>query len=249
MMLTAPNLDALAHIRHGFFTRQDGVSQGIYQSLNCGWGSGDRQQDIAANRQLVAAQLGIEPDHLITARQIHSAKAVMVNAPQDNTFTADGLMTTQKHLAVAVLAADCAPILLADRRAPICAALHAGWRGALSGITDATIAQMKQSGAQEIIAAIGPHISAAVYQTRQDMRDEACALDPDAQKFFTPQDDYFYFDLGGYLEARLVACSVGEIFRFAHCTLSEPDLFFSYRASRARNEPSYGRQISAILLS
>ena len=257
MMIKADNLKALRHIRHGFFTRQGGVSKGIYQSLNCGWNSGDDRSDVAANRDLIAAQLGVEPGHLITAHQTHSKDAVIIHKLPDEMITADGLITTQRHLALGVLAADCAPVLLADRRAPICGAFHAGWRGAVAGISDMAIEQMRKCGAAaaDIIAAIGPHISAAVYQTGPDMRDEACALDSRAEKFFVPDEfsvsddvDRFYFDLGGYLEARLAACGV-IVERVGGCTLSDPGRFFSYRASRVRGEASYGRQISAILLA
>ena len=254
-MIQADNLKALRHIRHGFFTRQGGVSKGIYQSLNCGWNSGDDSYDVAANRSLIAAQLGVEPGHLITAHQTHSKDAVIIHKLPDEMITADGLITTQRHLALGVLAADCAPVLLADRRAPICGAFHAGWRGAVAGISDMAIEQMRKYGAEDIIAAIGPHISAAVYQTGPDMRDEACALDSRAEKFFVPDEfsvsddvDRFYFDLGGYLEARLASCGV-IVERVGGCTLSDPGRFFSYRASRVRGEASYGRQLSAILLA
>ena len=250
-MIKAKNLEALRHIRHGFFTRQGGVSKGIYQSLNCGWNSGDDSYDVAANRDLIAAQLGVEPGHLITAHQTHSKDAVIIHKPPDEMITADGLITTQRHLALGVLAADCAPVLLADRRAPICGAFHAGWRGAVAGISDMAIEQMRKCGAAaaDIIAAIGPHISAAVYQTGPDMRDEACALDANAAKFFVPDDaDRFYFDLGGYLEARLADCGV-IVERVGGCTLSDPGRFFSYRASRASGAAGYGRQLSAILLA
>ena len=248
-IIKAKNLEALRHIRHGFFTRQGGVSKGIYQSLNCGWNSGDDRADVAANRSLIAAQLGVEPGHLITAQQTHSKDVVVIDGLPAKTITADGLITTQRHLALGVLAADCAPVLLADRRASICGAFHAGWRGAVAGVSDMAIEQMKQCGAEDIIAAIGPHISAAVYQTGPDMRDEACALDANAAKFFVPDDaDRFYFDLGGYLEARLASCGV-SVERVGGCTLSDQGRFFSYRASRVRGEAGYGRQLSAILLA
>ena len=145
-MIQADNLKALRHIRHGFFTRQGGVSKGIYQSLNCGWNSGDDSYDVAANRDLIAAQLGVEPGHLITAHQTHSKDAVIIHKLPDEMITADGLITTQRHLALGVLAADCAPVLLADRRAPICGAFHAGWRGAVAGISDMAIEQMRKCG-------------------------------------------------------------------------------------------------------
>ncbi len=255
MKLIAPNLSALPHIRHGFFTRQGGVSTGIYQSLNCGWRSGDHRENVAANRQRIADELDVPADRLITAHQVHSAKAVIADDPSAANTLCDGFVTTQRHLALGVLAADCAPILLADRTQYICAALHAGWRGAVAGISDAVVEQMQQCGAKNIIAAIGPHISAAVYQTGQDMRDEACSCDSNAEKFFTPNDDapnndsdHFYFDLGGYLAARLALRGVSTV-SLGGCTLSAPERFFSYRASRAAGDAHYGRQLSAILLA
>ena len=209
---------------------------------NCGLGSGDAPAHIHENRRRICAAL--EAETLLTPRQTHSNIARYAAAAGED-ITADALATDRARLALGIVSADCAPILLADRAKPIIAAAHAGWRGALSGISDAAVALMRRLGAEDIVAAIGPHISAPAYQVGEDMRRAALAQDEASAAFFAPDPpDHFRFDLAGYLTRRLQRCGV-EVEALALCTFSAPERFFSYR----RQGADYGRQISAIMLS
>lgn len=244
-IITIKALSKLPHINHGFFTRQDGVSGGIYKSLNCGTGSKDDLKKIKQNRNLVANAL--EARHLISGHQTHSTNIIFIDDIKK--FNGDGAITKLHDVALGILTADCAPILFADKTKPIIAAAHAGWRGAVGGITDNVIKEMVNKGSltKDIIAAIGPHISFAAYEVGEDMRDKANALDPNAREFFVKTPTKFRFNLGGYLKAKLEHFGV-EVVLTGGCTLSQPESFFSYRQSLVRKTGDYGRQISAIVL-
>lgn len=245
--------DAGAGIRHGFFTREGGVSEGIYASLNCGLGSRDDREAVRENRARVARRLGADPASLLTVHQIHSPRALIVDAPWPGSPPeADAIVTGTPGLVVGALAADCAPVLFADAEAKIVAAAHAGWRGALSGVIEATIAAMETLGARRgrIRAAVGPAIGPAAYEVGRDF--EGRFLDADAANasYFAAgkDDDHVQFNLPGYCKNRLKSAGIVHSEVVDLCTYSNESHFFSYRRSVHRKEPDYGRQISAIVV-
>jgi YfiH family protein len=246
--LDAPSL------RHGFFGRQGGVSTGIYSSLNCGFGSDDATDAVAENRARVAHHLGVASDHLLTVHQIHSADVVPVTAPwaREEAPKADAMVTDRRGIALAVLAADCAPVLLADREAGVIGAAHAGWRGALGGVVDETVAAMVALGARRpaINAVIGPCIGAASYEVGEEFRQRFLASDADNAAFFhcPGQGAKPHFDLGLYLVARTRRLGLATVEQLHADTLAAPDLWFSYRRETLGGGHDYGRQISCIAL-
>lgn len=253
--LTASALDRLAGIRHGFFTRQGGVSRGIYASLNCGPGSRDAPEQVGENRALVAEALGALPDRLLTVYQRHSASVVTAERPWDlaSMPQADAIVTRVPGLVIGVLSADCAPILFCDAEARVIGAAHAGWRGALSGIAEATVEAMAALGAQpeRIVAVIGPAISQRAYEVGADYRHRFLLEDPAAERFFADDEDSGepHFDLPGYVAERLARAGLSAISDLSLCTYCDETRLFSYRRSQHHGEDDYGRQISAILLA
>jgi len=254
-MLRSTTLASLDGVRHGFFTRQGGVSGGIYGSLNCGLGSRDIPADVQENRRRVAEALGAGADRLLTVYQEHSAKAVIAKTPWDPEHApkADALVTATPGLALAVLTADCAPVLFYDGTARVIGAAHAGWRGALSGITDATLEAMEGLGAkrERIVAVIGPAISQKAYEVGADYRDKFLAEEPDSAAFFMDDESSGepHFDLSGYVAERLTRAGIATLADLGLCTYCDETRLFSYRRSQHHGEPDYGRQISAILLA
>ncbi len=253
--LEARCLAKLPGIRHGFFTRAGGVSGGLYASLNCGPGSADDAAHVAENRARVARHLGARQANLVTLYQVHGATALCVDGPlpAEGRPKADAVVTRTPGLAVAVLTADCTPVLLADAEAKVVAAAHAGWRGAAAGILEAAIAEMERQGArrERIRAAIGPTISQASYEVGPDF--EAELLDGCAgnERFFLRNNpnERAHFDLPGFVEARLISAQLAEIERQSPCTYANESLFFSFRRSQHRKETDYGRQIAAIVVT
>lgn len=255
MRLCASSLAAIGGVAHGFFTRQGGVSTGIFASLNCGPGSGDEPANVAENRARVAEILGAKPTHLLTVSQKHSAAAVTAKTPwaEGKVPEADAIVTATPGLAIGVLTADCAPVLLCDGEARVIGAAHAGWRGALSGIIEATVKAMQKLGAkpERTVAAIGPAISQKAYEVGADYRDKFVAEEPDSAPFFAIDEGSGepHFDLPGYVAERLKRAGVGTITDLGVCTYCEESRLFSYRRSQHHGETDYGRQISAILLT
>jgi hypothetical protein len=253
-MLTAKPLEVVPHIRHGFFTREGGASKGIYASMNCGLGSGDDRATVQKNRARVAQTLGVEPDNLVTVHQIHSPDVIAVTAPWtwENAPQADAMVTATPGIVLGVLAADCAPVLFADKNARIIGAAHAGWKGALTGVMEATIEAMERLGATRghIEAAIGPCISRESYEVGPEFRTRFLEAAAANARWFTASEKpgHFMFDLPGYAEARLAAAEIGAVAVIGQCTYRDRKRFFSYRRATHRNEPDYGRQISAIVL-
>ena len=249
--LTAPNLTGLAGITHGFFTRRGGVSNGIYDSLNCGIGSRDDPVAVKENRARAAAAIGAGAENFLTPYQIHSATAFIVEkpfVPGPQGPQADALVTRRAGFALAVSSADCVPVLFAEPEAGVVAAAHAGWRGALGGVLEATVQAMRDLGAQNIRAVIGPTISQRAYEVGWDFMDEFTAEDPDYQRFFSNgPNEKPMFDLPSFGLMRLRAAGV-EAAWTRHCTYSDPERFFSYRRSTHQGEADYGRLISAIAL-
>jgi polyphenol oxidase len=255
MMLCASSLGAIDGLRHGFFTRQGGVSGGIYASLNCGPSSRDDTANVAENRARVAEILGVKPDRLLSLSQQHSAEAVTVKKPWDGAKTpeADAMVTSTPGLALGVLTADCAPVLFADGEAGVIGAAHAGWRGALSGIVEATVKAMEKLGAapERITAVIGPTISQKAYEVGSQYLEQFLAEEPGSGPFFVTDEASGepHFDLPGYVGERLARAGVGQIADLGLCTYCEETRLFSYRRSQHHGEEDYGRQISAIVLA
>lgn len=243
---------AAAGIRHGFFTRAGGVSGGVYRGLNVGLGSRDDRASVLENRARVAAWLGVPADNLCTPHQVHSAVTVMASAPFGSERPeADGIVTDRPGLAIGVLAADCGPILFADGEARVIGAAHAGWKGALNGIAESTIAAMEKLGArrERITATLGPSISPANYEVGPEFVARFVAADPENERYFeaSPKTGHAMFDLNRYTVDRLEKAGI-RASQLGRCTYVEEDLFFSYRRTTHRKEPDYGRQISAIVL-
>lgn len=250
----ATSLAGLAGVRHAFFTRAGGVSGGVYASLNAGVGSNDDPAHVAENRARMAAAMGVTPACFLTCYQIHSPDVVVASAPfaASERPRADAIVTDRPGLAVGVSTADCGPVLFADAGAGVIGAAHAGWRGALGGVTDATIAAMERLGAvrARIVAALGPMIRQNNYETGADLRDRFLAADAANARFFTAaaRDGHFMFDLAGYVAARLTRAGVGTVDDVGACTYGDADRFFSYRRMTHRGEPDYGRHVNAIVL-
>jgi YfiH family protein len=253
-MFCASSLESCDGIRHGFFTRQGGVSKGVYGSLNCGLGSRDDAENVRLNRSLVAETLGVPPERLLTLYQIHSATAVIVDKPWNGTVSeADALVTRTPGLAIGALTADCAPVLFCDPEARVIAAAHAGWRGALLGIVEATVASMERLGAkpERVVAVIGPTISQRAYEVGTDYVERFLADEPASSPFFMTDDSSGepHFDLAGYVAERLARAGVGTVSDLGLCTYCDETRLFSYRRSQHHGEEDYGRQISAIVLA
>jgi len=242
-------------IRHGFFTRDGGVSRGLYQSLNCGLGSHDETAAVLENRARVARHLGAALDEVVTLYQVHSATALVVDKPipRDGLPKADAVVTKTPGLAIGALAADCTPVLLADPEARVVAAAHAGWRGAVGGVVEAAIEAMISIGAarQRIVAAVGPCINQAAYEVGPDFEAQLLALDPANSRYFkwAEAEARPHFDLPAYVAGRLAGARIATVEIAAPCTYANESKFFSYRRSQHRSETDYGRQISAILLT
>jgi YfiH family protein len=254
MMITLDLFNRNPGVRHGFFTRQGGVSRGHFQSLNCGFGSGDEADKVARNRAIAADRLGLTVDRLVTCYQIHSNTVVIVEKPWSHGSAprADGLVTGCSDIALGVLTADCAPVLFEDATANVVGAAHCGWRGALGGIVEATLDRMEALGAvrARIHAGVGPCIAQSSYEVGPEFRQEFLASDPASEVYFAPgpRASHFMFDLPGYVEHRLVRAGVVSIARAAHDTVVGDAHFFSYRRACLRGEPVYGRALSAIAL-
>ena len=252
-MIVADILDT-SGIRHGFFTRIGGVSAGLFSSLNCGFGSGDEAAKVAENRARVAETLDLDAERLVTCYQIHSAEIVEVETPwrREEAPRADGMVTTVPGIALGVLAADCAPVLFADREAGVVGACHAGWRGALNGVVEATLAAMRRRGARldRIAAAVGPCIGKASYEVGPEFPAPFLAESSENAQFFVPatRTGHSFFDLAGYVLRRLHRNGITRIAHTGGDTLAEEDRFFSYRRATLRHERDYGRLISAIAL-
>lgn len=249
MTLEIITADTLAPFRHGFFTRRGGASSGIFKGLNCGRGSSDLAEAVAMNRARVAEAMDVPERGLVSIHQTHSTDVLTVTGPLETAPKADGLVTDVPDLALTVLTADCQPVLFADADAGVIGAAHAGWRGALDGILEATVEAMEAIGADRarVQAVIGPSISQRAYEVGPEFFDRFMDDDPENSRFFAGgAGDRVQFDLPAYGVARLRAAGVGEALWTRHCTYSDPLRFFSYRRSVHEKEADYGRLISAI---
>ena len=254
-MLQAQSLSKLPGIRHGFFTRAGGVSEGVYESLNGGVGSEDSPAKVAENRARMAKHLGVAPDRFLTCYQIHSPEVVVAETPwpSNERPRADAIVTRTPNLAIGISTADCGPVLLAEPEARVIGAAHAGWRGALTGVIEQTVAAMEKLGAKRgrIVAAAGPMIRQPNYEVGQDLIDRFVATDPNTIRFFKPaqRPGHSMFDLASYVVSRLQRAEIAEIEDLGLCTYADPAQFYSYRRATHRAEPDYGRHINAIALT
>lgn len=248
------SLKAIPHIRHGFFGREGGVSDGIYASLNVGAGSEDKPEHVAENKRRVAEEMGVLPSHLLTLYQVHSDRVLIVDA----SFTgerpqADGMVTALSGLVLGILTADCAPILFADEQAKVIGACHAGWKGAIANIPLRTIEAMEQLGARRahIVAVIGPCIQQSSYEVDAGFYQKFLDQSQENKQFFIPsakESQKYHFDLPSYAKNALLGCGLKEANVLAKDTCFLENSYFSYRRKTLRGEPDYGRQISAIAL-
>ncbi len=251
MIFSSKTLDS-PRVAHAFFGRDGGVSEGIYEGLNCGQGSKDNPEHIKENRQRVAAHFSEKPEKLCTVFQIHSSDVVVVSEPTQAQHRADAMVTTMPGLVLGILTADCAPVLFADAEAGVIAAAHAGWKGALNGVLANTVQAMLKLGARKdrIKACIGPAIAQASYEVGPDLIDAIMRKDPTTKQFFAPttKRTFAMFDLQGFVKHQLKAAGLHDITQVAMDTYANEPHYFSYRRTTHRGELDYGRHISAITL-
>jgi YfiH family protein len=251
MTLEILTSERLVPLRHGFFTRRGGASSGVFQGLNCGTGSSDQAEAVAINRARAAQALDVPPEALVGVHQTHSIDIVTVTEPTSERPRADGLVTDRPGLALSVLAADCQPVLFWDATHHVIGATHAGWRGTLDGVLEATLDAMERLGARrdDTVAIIGPAISQRAYEVGPEFFEEFIADDPDNARFFiNGKDDRLNFDLPGFGLHRLRRAGIGHTEWTRHCTYSDVERFYSYRRSCHALEADYGRLLSAIRL-
>jgi len=251
--LVSKSLGELPGITHGFFGRDGGVSTGLYASLNCGPGSKDDRAAVMENRRRVATTLA-QGATLVSLAQVHSPFVHVVGADWDATLhpQGDGMATNIPGVALGILTADCAPVLFADATAGVIGAAHAGWKGAISGVLEATLAAMEALGASRLrmTAAVGPCISAPNYEVGADFRARFVEADPANSRFFRAgRHEHHHFDLEGYVATRLAGLGLGRVEALGVCTYPPENGFFSFRRTTHAAEPDYGREISAILLT
>ncbi len=241
----------MPQISHGFFGRQGGVSKGLCDSLNAGFGADDDAENVTENHRRIAHALGAK--HIVTNHQVHSADVVVITPQTDLTaqIKADSLVTTLPNIALSALHADCAPVLLADVKAGVIGACHAGWRGAVTGVTDSTVLAMVELGAtlENIIAAVGPCISGKNYEVGQSFKETAIALNADTADFLsTPAGGKPHFNLPDYVRYRLKRAGARIDAAPSPCTYANPETYFSYRYNTHQGHSNYGRNLSAIML-
>ncbi len=252
MTLEILTSDMLAPVKHGFFSRRGGASSGVFAGLNCGYGSSDQTEIVALNRRRVADAMDVTPEALVGIHQVHSPDVLTVDAPlTGDKPKADALVTATPGLALTILTADCQPVLFCDPDANVIGAAHAGWRGALDGVLEATLDAMEALGAtrENTRAVIGPSISQAAYEVGPEFLDAFMAESPENSRFFANgNDDRMQFDLPAFGLHKLRQAGVGQAEWTRHCTYSDPDRFYSYRRTTHAKEADYGRLISAIRL-
>jgi polyphenol oxidase len=261
--VTAPSLSALPGLRHAFFTREGGQSQGLYASLNGGQGSGDDQGAVTENRRRMAAHLNVEPARFLSVWQVHSPDVAEVSGPWAESPwaespwncerpKADALVTRTPGLALAIATADCGPILFVDPAARVIGAAHAGWKGAFGGVLENTLAAMERLGAarSRIHVALGPMLGPLNYEVMTEFVQRFAQADSANARFFAPgQPGHAQFDLPAYIRARLLAAGAGHIEDTGLCTYADEARFYSYRRATHRAEPDYGRLMAAISLA
>ena len=255
LMFTSNILLRPNFIRHAFFSREGGVSEGVYESLNCGFGSGDDPAKVRANQEAAMEQLDTCADNLATVHQCHSANVVSVEAPwrQEDRPKADAMVTNRPGVALGIMTADCGPVLFVDQTAKVIGAAHAGWRGALGGVLDATLTAMEQLGAkrQNIVVVLGPCIRQQSYEVSDDFKKVFVNEDAANGTYFKPAArlGHAMFDLAGFVVGRLRCLGVENVEDVAIDTYPEEEGFFSYRRTTHRGEKDYGRGLSVVMLA
>ncbi|MGL4635866.1 MAG: peptidoglycan editing factor PgeF [Beijerinckiaceae bacterium] len=253
--VTSSALSGILGIRHAFFTREGGVSAGLYASLNGGLGSQDERALVLENRRRMAAHMGVSDERFLNVWQIHSADVVAVDSPwtTDERPKADAMVTATPHLSIAVATADCGPVLFADANARVIGAAHAGWQGAFHGVLEATLDAMEAQGARRsaITAVIGPMLSQRNYEVGPEFVARFLAQDADNARFFVPsnRESHAMFDLPAYNTMRLTKAGVGQVQDLAMCTYADEQRFYSYRRATHRKEADYGRLLAAIAIT
>ncbi|MCT8161997.1 peptidoglycan editing factor PgeF [Pseudoruegeria sp. SHC-113] len=251
MTLEILTSEALGPVRHGFFTRRGGASSGIFEGLNCGMGSSDQAEIVHINRSRVANAMEVAPEAMTFVHQIHSPDVLTVSAPGEGGGQADALVTATPGLALAILTADCQPVLLADPENGVIGAAHAGWKGTIDGVLENTVAAMEAAGAERsaIRASIGPSISQRAYEVGPEFFERFMDEDPENARYFgNGEGDRYLFNLTHLGADKLRAAGVGVAEWTGHCTYSDPQRFYSYRRSVHQREADYGRLISVIRL-
>lgn len=251
MTLEILTSDSLSPLRHGFFTRRGGASSGIFLGLNCGVGSSDQSEAVKLNRSRVAQAMQVEPLALTAVHQVHSPDVVIISAPTAERPKADAMVTNEPGIALSILTADCQPVLFADIQAGVIGAAHAGWRGALDGVLEATLDAMETLGADRAntVAVIGPTISQRTYEVGEEFFEDFMVQDNANARFFANGvDGKYLFDLPGLGLQKLRQAGIGSAEWTHQCTYSDPDRFYSYRRSTHAKEADYGRLISCIRL-
>lgn len=254
MTLESLLLSSVPGIRHAFFTRAGGVSAGIYAGLNAGLGSQDEPENVKENRRRMAAALDVAPERLLTLHQIHSPDVVVATEPWSSTARprGDAMVTKVPGIALGVTAADCGPVLMVDPKTRVIGAAHAGWKGALTGVLEATIDAMEEQGAarDNVIVGLGPMLRQRNYEVGMEFVERFEQADADNARFFSSASRHGHamFDLPGYIHARLAAAGVLMVDDIDLCTYADEDSFFSYRRATHRKEADYGRHVHAIVL-
>jgi YfiH family protein len=251
MTLEILTSDLLGPVHHGFFTRRGGASSGIFQGLNCGLGSSDQREAVSLNRARVAEAMRVAPVDLVGVQQVHSPDVAVITDPTDDRIRADAMVTKTPGVALGILTADCQPVLFADHEAGVIGAAHAGWRGALDGVLEATLDAMEGLGAKRgnTHAVIGPSISQRAYEVGPEFFEDFLQQDPGHARFFANgEGDRYLFDLPGLGLHLLRQAGIGQADWTRHCTYGDPDRFYSYRRSTHAGEADYGRLISCIAL-
>lgn len=251
MTLEILTSDLLSPVHHGFFTRKGGASSGIFEGLNCGLGSSDQREAVQLNRARVAEAMGVAPENLIGVHQVHSADVATITQASKERPQADALVTNQPGLALAILTADCQPVLFSDPDAGVIGAAHAGWRGALDGVLEATVDAMVALGGrrENIRAVIGPTISQPAYEVGPEFFDSFMSRDPAHEQYFIQgEGDRMLFDLPALGLAKLRAAGIKQAVWSNHCTYSDAERFYSFRRTTHAKEADYGRLISCIRL-
>ncbi|OSQ38590.1 polyphenol oxidase [Thalassospira mesophila] len=253
--LETENLADITGLKHGFFTRKGGVSDGIHAGLNVGFGSDDDHDRVAANRKLAAGAFGTSEGRLTTVYQVHGIDVAPLERPlaRDETPRADAMVTDRENVMLGILTADCTPVLFCDPVKRIIGAAHSGWRGSFAGISESTVCAMEKLGAarENIVAAIGPCIGRVSYEVDGGFRDKILSGPRGEDDLFdrSRRDGHYMFDLAQYVYRRTCDTGIGKVELLARDTLAEEDLFYSYRRTTLRGEPDYGRQLSAIMLT
>ncbi len=254
MFIASDNLSKIPNITHGFFKRKNGVSKGMYASLNCGLGSNDNKEYVIKNRIKVAKELGADADKLLTLYQVHSADVVVVAKcwRHSKLPRADAMVTDKPGIALGILTADCVPVLFADKNNKVIGAAHAGWKGAFAGILEATIEAMTKLGAERssIVAAIGPAIAQKSYEVDLVFYEKFINKSTENAKYFVPstKEGHFLFNLKEFVKNTIAEAGIEDINMLENDTYAEEGDFFSYRRATHRGEADYGRQVSAIML-